>query len=153
MHIIDTFTESLPLNDVNGAIQTRIRHVVVARTGLRYITVSDPTAKLSSTASLNANFTANVSNVAVNVGDHRFWVTDGGAVDNQGMISLLYVLREALKIQTCLTDAPDPRAVTADSSILRVTFIVADALPLHLTLRMTADLSRSLDRRPSWRAV
>jgi len=61
------------------------------------VVVHDATTRLEVAAALNANFPPVFSNAAIDVGGKsRYWVTDGGAVDNRGIEMLLYALREAL---------------------------------------------------------
>lgn len=61
------------------------------------VVVADANTKLTTAAALNANFPPVFSNAAVDIdGDARYWVTDGGAVDNRGLEMLLYSLRDAL---------------------------------------------------------
>ncbi len=56
-----------------------------------------PAGSLSTAGALNANFPPLFSNAAVDIeSKHRYWVTDGGVVDNRGMISLLLALEGAL---------------------------------------------------------
>ena len=100
----------------------------VARNGLRYVTVLNPDVKLSTAAALNANFPPVFSNSAVDVGGHRYWVTDGGSVDNRGLISLLYALREALaEQQRLLADAAGSSADEGKFVYPAIHIIVADA--------------------------
>ncbi len=87
--IISNVLEAAELkNDINH----------VSRDGLRYTTIVRPDVSLATSAALNANFPPVFSNAAVDIGRSRYWVTDGGAMDNRGLITLLYVLREALNI-------------------------------------------------------
>ncbi|MEM7282009.1 MAG: patatin-like phospholipase family protein, partial [Pseudomonadota bacterium] len=57
---------------------------------------------LTRAAALSANFPPVFSNAAIDVHEPskpkgvRYWVTDGGATDNRGLISLLYALRSAI---------------------------------------------------------
>jgi hypothetical protein len=88
----------LVISNVIEAQQLKGIHEV-SRDGLRYISLVHPDTKLSTSAALNANFPPVFSNAAVDLDDQRYWVTDGGATDNRGVITLLYVLREALKAQ------------------------------------------------------
>jgi hypothetical protein len=90
---------------------------------LPYEIVHDPAASLFAAASLSANFPPVFSNAAVDAGGNRFWVTDGGAVENRGVLSLLLVLNETL--ESILGDLPgrdkgrelaDIRIVIADAS-------------------------------------
>lgn len=73
---------------------------------LKYVAVNDPQVKLSTAAALNANFPPVFSDAAVDIkpSDNperkdRYWVTDGGATDNRGIISLLLALKQSLNKQ------------------------------------------------------
>lgn len=64
---------------------------------LTYAVINDPRVELARAAALSANFPPVFSNAAVDVdGQQRYWVTDGGAADNRGILSLLYALRGAI---------------------------------------------------------
>jgi hypothetical protein len=89
---------------------------------LPYYIVKDPDTSLFAAASLSANFPPVFSNAAVEIDDEKYWVTDGGAVENRGIISILLALKESLgNIQTHLKD-PEKKSALADIYI-----IVADA--------------------------
>jgi hypothetical protein len=80
------------------------------------IVVNARDTRLETGAALNANFPPVFSDAAVDVDEQsRYWVTDGGAVDNRGMEMMLYAIREALKQNT---GRPLPRlhVVVADAS-------------------------------------
>lgn len=63
-----------------------------------YVVIQAQTVFLNIAAALNANFPPVFSNAAVDIDSkQRYWVTDGGVVDNRGMISLLLALEGALK--------------------------------------------------------
>jgi len=68
----------------------------------KYIVENTPSTSLATAAALNANFPPIFSNAAVDLinkegkGYDRYWVTDGGAVDNRGAISLLLALKSSL---------------------------------------------------------
>jgi hypothetical protein len=80
------------------------------------IVVNDPKIPLATAAALNANFPPVFSDAAVDVdGNSRFWVTDGGAVDNRGMEMLLYAIRESLN-QNPRRKLPRLQVVVADAS-------------------------------------
>lgn len=65
---------------------------------LPVILIADPAVSLAQAAALNANFPPIFSNAAVDLNDEiRYWVTDGGAIDNRGMEVLLYALKDALQ--------------------------------------------------------
>jgi hypothetical protein len=59
---------------------------------------SVPSISMPAMASASANFPPVFSNVAIDEpdGGPRYWVTDGGAVDNRGLISLLLALRSMI---------------------------------------------------------
>ena len=67
-----------------------------------YVVIDDPSVRLASAAACNANFPPVFPNAAVDVSDpqgrvKRYWVTDGGAEENQGLISVLTVLHHAVE--------------------------------------------------------
>jgi hypothetical protein len=69
---------------------------------LKYQVIQDPRIDLASAAALNANFPPIFPNEPVDVVDshnllNRYWVTDGGAEENRGEISLLFALRFVLE--------------------------------------------------------
>ena len=89
------------LNTAFKAFQ-RQGFVDAPRENLRYVVVGDPGTELWKIAALNANFPPIFQNARVDlkVSDdvaERYWVTDGGAMDNRGLISLLYALRDTLQ--------------------------------------------------------
>jgi hypothetical protein len=94
---------------------------------LPFRVIRDPGASLLAAASLSANFPPVFSNAAVDLRApggavmQRFWVTDGGAVENRGIISLLVALDEALaaiagKNPDKMMALPDVRIVVAEAS-------------------------------------
>jgi predicted patatin/cPLA2 family phospholipase len=68
---------------------------------LRYLVINDPKVRLTRAASLNANFPPVFPNAPVAVkdkkGDHWLWLTDGGAEENRGQVSLLLAVRGAIE--------------------------------------------------------
>lgn len=83
------------------------------------VIVHDPATRLEAAAALNANFPPVFSNAAIDVGGKsRYWVTDGGTVDNRGIEMLLYTLRDALR---------DPKGLLLNKSLPRITVVVVDA--------------------------
>jgi hypothetical protein len=69
---------------------------------LKYQVVQDPRIELVDAAALNANFPPIFPNEPVDIVDshqilNRYWVTDGGAQENRGEISLLFAVRRALE--------------------------------------------------------
>jgi hypothetical protein len=78
---------------------------------LRYVVVDQPGIPLTTAAALSANFPPVFADAAVDVKERdRYWVTDGGAADNRGLVSLLYALRHAL---VKLEQAPRPGPLPA----------------------------------------
>jgi hypothetical protein len=81
----------------------------------------DPTIPLPTAASLSANFPPVFSNAAVaferNGLKNRYYVTDGGAVENRALISLLLALRASISNQP-VSDTPLPlvKILVADAS-------------------------------------
>jgi hypothetical protein len=82
------------------------------------VVVDDPEIRLEVAAALNANFPPVFSNAAIDIdAKTRYWVTDGGAVDNRGIEMLLY----------CLKDALTPYAGAESNPLPPVTVVVLDA--------------------------
>lgn len=68
---------------------------------MQYVVIDDGSVRLASAAALNANFPPVFPNAPVDLvrpskDVHRFWVTDGGAQENRGVLSLLHVLKESV---------------------------------------------------------
>ncbi|MFZ5550868.1 MAG: hypothetical protein ACOZJX_19375 [Pseudomonadota bacterium] len=82
------------------------------------VVLRSPQLTLAQAAALNANFPPVFSNAAIDVDDKtRYWVTDGGAVDNRGMEMLLYALR--LQLGKLPADRlPKLHVIVADASAL-----------------------------------
>jgi hypothetical protein len=68
---------------------------------LHHVVVNDPDVQLTTGAALSANFPPVFPNAAVDIKTGpdagRYWVTDGGAAENRGAISLLYILLHTLR--------------------------------------------------------
>lgn len=69
---------------------------------LKYHVIQDPTIEIVNAAALNANFPPIFPNEPVDVLDGhkvlgRYWVTDGGAEENRGEISMLFAVRHVLE--------------------------------------------------------
>ncbi|MGD2056018.1 MAG: patatin-like phospholipase family protein [Gammaproteobacteria bacterium] len=84
---------------------------------------------LGRAAALSSNFPPVFPDTAVDInGDVRYWVTDGGASENRGLVSLLYALKEAIdnqskkpvpeKISSSKKKAPVIHIVVADASAM-----------------------------------
>lgn len=83
------------------------------------VVVDDPKTRLEVAAALNANFPPVFPNAAIDVnGKSRYWVTDGGVVDNRGIEMLLYALRDALR---------DPKGLMRNGRLPAITVVVLDA--------------------------
>ncbi len=85
-----------------------------------YEVVHDSGSPLTTAASLSANFPPVFSNAAVHLdrgtpGERRYWVTDGGAVENRGLVSALLALRAQAR-RWLPAGALEPRAECAASS-------------------------------------
>lgn len=101
---------------------------------LPYLLVGGEGTELTAATALAANFPPVFPNAAIDVAGpvlrpgqggpiiHRHWVTDGGAAENRGVISLLYALRGMLNdcagSPMCAGPAPDLHVVVADASAL-----------------------------------
>jgi hypothetical protein len=93
---------------------------------LPYYVVRAPNDSVFRAAALSANFPPVFSNAAVDVNGQiraRYWVTDGGVVENRGVISILLALIEAL--EGLGRDSPARPITIADVAI-----VVADASAL-----------------------
>jgi hypothetical protein len=85
--------------------------------------VTRPNVTLFRAASLSANFPPVFANAALDtdVGGRRLWVTDGGAVENRGVLALLLALSDALEKlngSTAPIALPRIRLVVAEASAL-----------------------------------
>ncbi len=103
-----------------------------------YVIVGGDKIAVTAAAALNANFPPVFANGAVDIVSNktnetqeRYWVTDGGATDNRGVISLLYALQSALQAQKarcgddCQTYAmqrPEIHLVIADASAASIDY-------------------------------
>ncbi|MEJ2345018.1 MAG: patatin-like phospholipase family protein [Gammaproteobacteria bacterium] len=83
------------LDDVHYFPEKKVASLPPAH--LKYVVVDQPGIPLTTAAALSANFPPVFADAAVDVKERdRYWVTDGGAADNRGLVSLLYALRHAL---------------------------------------------------------
>ncbi len=83
------------------------------------VVVHDPATRLEVAAALNANFPPVFSNAAIDIGNRdRYWVTDGGAIDNRGIEMPLYALMEALQ---------DEKYENRAARLPAVTIVILDA--------------------------
>jgi hypothetical protein len=97
---------------------------------LTYVLVGGVHTELTAAAALSANFPPVFPNAAVDLAvpragvpqavTHRYWVTDGGAAENRGAVSLLYALQGLVQdcagAVQCARPWPDLHLVVADAS-------------------------------------
>lgn len=85
---------------------------------LPIVVVSDVGVQLADAAAANANFPPVFANAAVDIdGTHRYWVTDGGAIDNRGLETLLLALRHAaLNIPPACAATPAVHVIEVEAS-------------------------------------
>jgi len=102
---------------------------------LECIPVYDPQFDLCYAAALSANFPPVFSNAAITVEQStdpkrkRYWVTDGGAAENRGIVALLRALKSALADEVAsranrASTTPPPKIIiiVADASALPLAF-------------------------------
>ncbi len=108
-------------NSDNAAAFPGLTTVAPEGQQLNYVVVRDPVVPLITAAALNANFPPVFPNAAVDLEAQktRYWVTDGGAVENRGVLSLLFALRGAA--------ARRPAAASPPPKIPHIHIVVADA--------------------------
>ncbi|NNF97715.1 MAG: hypothetical protein HKM94_12390 [Halobacteria archaeon] len=103
-----------------------------------YVIVGGKQTAVTAAAALNANFPPVFANGAVDILSNgsndvleRYWVTDGGAIDNRGIISLLYALQSALdeqskacgnKCKSFAMQRPEIHLVIADASAATIDY-------------------------------
>ena len=99
----------------------------------RYVIVGGARTSVTAAAALSANFPPVFSNGAVDVvagpddrAAQRYWVTDGGAADNRGIISLLYAVHSMLddceRAAECRKSPPEIHIVVADASAVTIDY-------------------------------
>ena len=129
-------TQSLPFASLAGSrlIFTNARDVsgfprepmVMPDVGLFYKIVRDPTVPLASAAALNANFPPVFSNARVRLAHqsntrcvgYSYFVTDGGATENLGLVSALYALRGVLNKWQTPTPPPQIDVIAIEASAI-----------------------------------
>lgn len=102
---------------------------------LPYVVVRDPAVKLQHAAALNANFPPVFPNARVLLhdaaapcGGRSFFVTDGGALENLGLVSALYALRSALEeIRAHCGDGAPKTHAWCRRTLRPIRFIIAEA--------------------------
>lgn len=92
---------------------------------LPIVVVNRQNVALTAAAAANANFPPVFPNAAVDVDDQRrYWVTDGGAIDNRAMETLLYAVGGAIDEQPWIEcpRPPEIHMIVADASAFSNTF-------------------------------
>ncbi len=95
-----------------------------------FVVIDDGSVRLASAAALNANFPPVFPNAPVDVvvSNHdvqRYWVTDGGAQENRGVLSLLHVLKDSisrLKKPISASALPEIHIIVAEASADSVSY-------------------------------
>ena len=109
----------------DSGAKERVREVLHLKdVALPYVVVQDPSIEMAEAAALNANFPPVFPNARVDVADpakgsaacsRSYYVTDGGATENLGLISALYALRAALE-KMRPADIPEIHIVAIEAS-------------------------------------
>ncbi|MEM7292210.1 MAG: hypothetical protein AAF420_02285 [Pseudomonadota bacterium] len=99
---------AFPMGAPYAAPNERVVHAVLR----------DSDIPLTRAAALSANFPPVFSNAAIDVYDSphsaegvRYWVTDGGAMDNRGLIPVLYALRQAIEDEVAENNSSAARTI------------------------------------------
>lgn len=111
---------------------------------LTYEVVQDPTVPLSHAAALSANFPPVFPNAAVDINKNkRYWVTDGGASDNRGILSLLYALHDAIKKENirCKTTKNSKAEKCKGARRHDLHIFVAEASATNLSFKRSSGIS------------
>lgn len=114
--------------------------------------------RLEDAAALNANFPPVFSNAAIDVDDRmRYWITDGGAVDNRGLEMLLYAVRLSLAKRNG-DQLPRLHIIVADASAFSDAYTqdrgvsslagAGSHLASQLDAELVADLRRIYEKHP-----
>ena len=126
-------TQSQPFASLAGSrlIFTNARNVagfpqppmVMPDVGLDYKVIRDPEVGLAAAAALNANFPPVFSNARVRLAQsdrrcvgYSYFVTDGGATENLGLVSALYELRGVLNDWSRLRPPPQIDVIAIEAS-------------------------------------
>jgi hypothetical protein len=108
----------------SGALPPADTELHIPDVRLPYVVVQDRDVPVASAAALNANFPPIFTNARVDVAsetkdaacpERSYYVTDGGATENLGLVSALYALRAALK-QLQGQEIPEIHIVTIEAS-------------------------------------
>lgn len=89
-------------------------------TVMKIVSVDDERLSIARAAALSANFPPVFPDAAIdllrNGGGQRYWVTDGGAVENRGAMTLYLFIRDALRPLGNSVSLPPLRIIVADVS-------------------------------------
>lgn len=106
---------------------------------LNYEIIDDPRVPVATAAALSANFPPVFPNAAVDrKGVARYWVTDGGAADNRGIVSLLYALERTIESQR------NQGSIKAGTPWPNIHVILADASATNLAYAQDRGVSSAL---------
>lgn len=93
-----------------------------SKRGALYVSLTDKTIPVARAAALSANFPPVFADAAIDIvnkgTDRRFWVTDGGAVENRGTVTLYMAVADAFpkKPVPRWPAWPDLHVIVADAS-------------------------------------
>jgi hypothetical protein len=122
-HRSETSTALAPgrLIYTNLDLENDYPHTALASSSIRLpiVVVNRQDVKLTDGAAANANFPPVFSDAAVDVDNtHRYWVSDGGVIDNRAIETLLYAVLDAVADLQRLPCPyrPDLHVIIADAS-------------------------------------
>lgn len=128
------------------------RDVPIADVRLPYVIVRDPAVGLAPAAALNANFPPVFPNARVEVRnqdpnaecpDRSYFVTDGGAEENLGLVSALLAVQSAL--EEIAARCKDARAPGCGRKLRRIHFVIAEASATGYDYEQDRGLSAGLE--------
>jgi hypothetical protein len=103
----------------------RVRDSALPDVDFPYVLVADPEVSIAAAAALNANFPPVFPNARVDIldttlarcaGRRSYYVTDGGATENLGLISALYALHSALAQWPSGAPLPELHVIALEAS-------------------------------------
>lgn len=126
---------------------------------LHYAVINDPRVEIPQAVALSANFPVVFPNSAVDIGNlRRYWITDGGVADNRGLLSLLFVLRDAVKSEIdsqcahpcTIQDGMNQLSLQCPSgkSLPPIHVVVADASAINLSADRINSIGAAISRSP-----
>ena len=117
--------------------------------GMKIRSIDDADMSIARAAALSANFPPVFPDAAVDVlpsgsrAGQRYWVTDGGAVENRGAMTLYLAIRSALKAAIGLSRPPPLHIVIADVSASAGTY--KESFGFHSVLGAGGQLGLQLE--------